>query len=98
MQHRALRAAGVGQRRAVQRSVVDTLAAQGPAALAEVDAYLMGAAGLKLALDQGFRIVAYSGDLWLYQLALREGLAAIRDHAGPAISPRPPGQPGLELA
>ncbi len=33
------------------------------------------------ALDQGFRIVAYSGDLWLYQLALREGLAQIRAHA-----------------
>jgi 2-keto-3-deoxy-L-rhamnonate aldolase RhmA len=33
------------------------------------------------ALDQGFRIVAYSGDLWLYQLALREGLATIRAHA-----------------
>ena len=32
-------------------------------------------------LDQGFRIVAYSGDLWLYQLALREGLASIRAHA-----------------
>ena len=33
------------------------------------------------ALGQGFRIVAYSGDLWLYQLALREGLATIRAHA-----------------
>jgi 2-keto-3-deoxy-L-rhamnonate aldolase RhmA len=33
------------------------------------------------ALDQGFRIVAYSGDLWLYQRALREGLATIRAHA-----------------
>jgi 2-keto-3-deoxy-L-rhamnonate aldolase RhmA len=32
------------------------------------------------ALDQGFRIVAYSGDLWLYQLALRDGLAQIRAH------------------
>lgn len=32
------------------------------------------------ALDQGFRIMAYSGDLWLYQLALREGLAQIRAH------------------
>jgi 4-hydroxy-2-oxoheptanedioate aldolase len=33
------------------------------------------------ALDQGFRIVAYSGDLWIYQQGLREGLAAIREHA-----------------
>jgi len=32
------------------------------------------------ALDQGFRIVAYSGDLWLYQRALSEGLATIRAH------------------
>jgi 2-dehydro-3-deoxyglucarate aldolase/4-hydroxy-2-oxoheptanedioate aldolase len=39
----------------------------------------------KLALDQGFRIVAYSGDLWLYQTALRDGLAAIRAHDGAAI-------------
>jgi 2-dehydro-3-deoxyglucarate aldolase/4-hydroxy-2-oxoheptanedioate aldolase len=38
-------------------------------------------ADARAALDQGFRIVAYSGDLWLYQLALREGLAAIRAHA-----------------
>jgi 2-keto-3-deoxy-L-rhamnonate aldolase RhmA len=29
-------------------------------------------------LAQGFRIIAYSGDLWVYQTALREGLAAIR--------------------
>jgi len=29
-------------------------------------------------LAQGFRIVAYSGDIWIYQQALREGLAAIR--------------------
>ncbi len=29
-------------------------------------------------LAQGFRILAYSGDLWLYQQALRAGLAAIR--------------------
>jgi 2-dehydro-3-deoxyglucarate aldolase/4-hydroxy-2-oxoheptanedioate aldolase len=33
------------------------------------------------ALDQGFRIVAYSGDLWLYQRALSEGLATIRAQA-----------------
>ena len=33
------------------------------------------------ALEQGFRIVAYSGDLWLYQLALRDGLVKIRAHA-----------------
>ena len=30
------------------------------------------------ALAQGFRIIAYSGDIWLYQQVLREGLAAIR--------------------
>jgi len=35
----------------------------------------------KAALAQGFRIVAYSGDLWLYQQALREGLATIRAEA-----------------
>ena len=29
-------------------------------------------------LAQGFRILAYSGDLWLYQNALREGLSALR--------------------
>ena len=34
------------------------------------------------AIDQGFRVLAYSGDLWLYQQALRDGLAAIRKHAG----------------
>ena len=34
------------------------------------------------ALEQGFRIVACSSDLWLYQLALRAGLATIRARAG----------------
>jgi 2-dehydro-3-deoxyglucarate aldolase/4-hydroxy-2-oxoheptanedioate aldolase len=29
-------------------------------------------------LAQGFRAVAYSGDLWIYQQALREGLNALR--------------------
>jgi 2-dehydro-3-deoxyglucarate aldolase/4-hydroxy-2-oxoheptanedioate aldolase len=29
-------------------------------------------------LAQGFRILAYGGDVWLYQTALREGLAALR--------------------
>jgi 2-dehydro-3-deoxyglucarate aldolase/4-hydroxy-2-oxoheptanedioate aldolase len=31
-------------------------------------------------LDQGFRMLAYGGDLWLYQQALREGVAALRRH------------------
>ena len=29
-------------------------------------------------LKQGFRMMAYSGDLWVYQAALREGLATLR--------------------
>lgn len=29
-------------------------------------------------LEQGFRILAYGGDLWLYQQTLTEGLAAVR--------------------
>jgi 2-dehydro-3-deoxyglucarate aldolase/4-hydroxy-2-oxoheptanedioate aldolase len=36
-------------------------------------------------LEQGFRILAYGGDLWLYQQALGEGLAALR-----AARPGPP--------
>jgi 2-keto-3-deoxy-L-rhamnonate aldolase RhmA len=39
-------------------------------------------ADAQLSLSQGFRAIAYSGDLWLYQQALREGLTAIRSHAG----------------
>ena len=35
----------------------------------------------KAMLEQGFRAVAYSGDLWIYQQALREGLTALRDAA-----------------
>ena len=31
----------------------------------------------KALLRQGFRILAYGGDLWIYQQALREGLAAL---------------------
>lgn len=33
--------------------------------------------GRKL-LARGFRMIAYSGDLWIYQAALREGLASLR--------------------
>ena len=38
-------------------------------------------AGGKAVLDQGFRIVAYSGDLWIYQAALRRSLAELREHS-----------------
>lgn len=30
-------------------------------------------------LDLGFRAIAYSGDLWIYRQALREGIGAIRE-------------------
>jgi 2-keto-3-deoxy-L-rhamnonate aldolase RhmA len=32
-------------------------------------------------LERGFRAVAYSGDLWIYQQALTEGISALRDAA-----------------
>ncbi len=32
-------------------------------------------------LDQGFRMLAYGGDLWLYQEAVRSGVAALKEHA-----------------
>ena len=35
----------------------------------------------KALLDQGFRILAYGGDLWLYQSALQSGLKALQQHA-----------------
>lgn len=38
------------------------------------------ASGKKL-LDQGFRMIAYGGDLWLYQAAVRDGVAALQSHA-----------------
>jgi len=38
------------------------------------------ATGKKL-LDQGFRILAYGGDLWLYQAAVREGVSELQNHA-----------------
>jgi 2-dehydro-3-deoxyglucarate aldolase/4-hydroxy-2-oxoheptanedioate aldolase len=45
----------------------------------KVPGFLAGdIAGGKKLLDQGFRMLAYGGDLWLYQTALREGLAALR--------------------
>lgn len=31
-------------------------------------------------LDQGFRMLAYGGDLWLYQNAVREGVSALNNH------------------
>lgn len=33
-------------------------------------------------LQRGFRLMAYSGDLWIYQQGLRQGLRALRDAAG----------------
>ena len=36
--------------------------------------------GGKALLDQGFRMIAYGGDLWLYQTALRDGVAALKLH------------------
>lgn len=33
-------------------------------------------------IERGFRAVAYGVDLWLYQTALQEGLAALRRHIG----------------
>ena len=35
----------------------------------------------KTLLDQGFRMIAYGGDLWLYQAAVREGVAALKQYA-----------------
>lgn len=37
-------------------------------------------AGGKKLLNQGFRILAYGVDLWVYQTALREGVAALHKH------------------
>jgi 2-dehydro-3-deoxyglucarate aldolase/4-hydroxy-2-oxoheptanedioate aldolase len=30
-------------------------------------------------MQQGFRVIAYGGDLWIYQTALREGIAGLRE-------------------
>lgn len=35
-------------------------------------------------VDQGFRCISYQGDLWLYQAALRDGLAAVNQLKGSA--------------
>ena len=32
----------------------------------------------KSLIEQGFRMIAYGGDLWVYQLAMKHGLKAIR--------------------
>ena len=34
----------------------------------------------KALIDQGFRMLAYGGDLWLYQHAVREGVQALNTH------------------
>lgn len=36
--------------------------------------------GGKKLLDQGFRMLAYGGDLWLYQSVLQTGITALRSH------------------
>ena len=37
----------------------------------------------KSLLDQGFRMLAYGGDLWLYQAAVQQGVAALHEHCRP---------------
>ncbi|HUG68207.1 MAG TPA: aldolase/citrate lyase family protein [Pirellulaceae bacterium] len=34
----------------------------------------------KALLDQGFRMIAYGGDLWIYQAALRQGIRELNEH------------------
>jgi hypothetical protein len=38
-----------------------------------------GVENAKWLLEQGFRMQAFGGDLWLYQQALQNGLRAVRD-------------------
>jgi len=38
-------------------------------------------AGGQALLDQGFRMLAYGGDLWLYQSALREGVSSLQKYS-----------------
>ena len=38
------------------------------------------------ALEQGFRAIAYWGDLWLFQQALRQGLEGVRAHVREPVS------------
>jgi 2-dehydro-3-deoxyglucarate aldolase/4-hydroxy-2-oxoheptanedioate aldolase len=48
----------------------------------KVPAFLVGdAAWGRSLLDQGFRMIAYGGDLWLYQAALAAGVADLKRHA-----------------
>jgi 2-dehydro-3-deoxyglucarate aldolase/4-hydroxy-2-oxoheptanedioate aldolase len=42
----------------------------------------MSVADAKMLHEKGFRMLAYSGDLWIYQAALRAGLAEIRSLTG----------------
>ena len=35
----------------------------------------------KALLDHGFRMIAYGGDLWLYQAAVREGIESLKNHS-----------------
>jgi 2-keto-3-deoxy-L-rhamnonate aldolase RhmA len=58
------------------RAVLDTCRDFG-----KVPGFLAGdvASGKRL-LDQGFRMIAYGGDLWLYQAALRQGVAELRSY------------------
>jgi len=40
----------------------------------------LDAADGRTQIDRGFRAIAFSGDLWIYQQALRAGLAELREH------------------
>ena len=60
--------------------VIDAAGKQGKAA-----GYMALSPDEAVALNQrGFRCLAYSGDLWVYQQALQSGIAAIRSGIAPA--------------
>jgi 2-dehydro-3-deoxyglucarate aldolase/4-hydroxy-2-oxoheptanedioate aldolase len=64
---------------AATRQVLDTCRRHG-----KVPGFMAGdVEGGKKLLDQGFRMLAYGGDLWLYQTAVREGVAALQQHGRP---------------
>lgn len=59
-------------------AAVDRIVAAGRAHEKPVGFMILSPEEAVLRLKQGFRCLAYGGDLWLYQQALRAGLAAVR--------------------
>lgn len=66
----------------VFRAAIEKIMADARASNVPVGRLVGSAAEAKICIDEGCRLICYSGDIWLLQKALREGICEIRKQSG----------------